>query len=147
MKSLMTVFLICITGIPLLAQELKINKNNTFILDGTPVLHKDLKIALKSQPEAIKQYRQGRLQYTGAGLLLLSGGGLFGAETGRWTAGKTLQWENVAIGGGLIALGTLVSKGYKKKYKEAVALYNNAPKSNPTAVRITPKRMGLAIQF
>lgn len=147
MKILFSIPVFFFTLFQLTAQELRVDKNNTFMLDSAPLLQKDLKIALKTKPEALKNYRQGRLQYTGAGLLILTGGGLFGAETGRWTAGRDTQWKNFAIGGGLVALGTLVSKGYKKKYKKAVALYNISAKSKPTAVSVRPKGMGLAVRF
>ena len=52
MKILFSIPVFFFTLFQLTAHELRVDKNNTFMLDSAPLLQKDLKIALKTKPEA-----------------------------------------------------------------------------------------------
>lgn len=129
------------------AQELSVDQQNNFSIGENHIDQQELKKLLKEHPLVLKTYQKGRLQYVTGGILLLSGGGLLGYEIGRVTNGNDPNWQVVGIEAGIVALGLLVSKGYKKKYKKAVDLYNTSKKQNKPSLKPSKKGIGLLLQF
>jgi uncharacterized membrane protein YfcA len=117
-----------------------------FYEEGNLISKQQVMKLLQSNPEAIKIFKEGNANLAPASILGFAGGFMIGWPIGQSLGGKKdPNWGLAAGGLGLVIVGAVFEKSFKKKVNQSFDVYNNERATS--LLRIAPTGTGLLVTY
>ena len=128
MKNLVGILLFTLLTVSIMnAQKIEMNKvfgGYEFKQNDKTLLLKDMKEIMKENNEALALIQSAKTNQTWALVLGTAGGALVGFPIGTAIGGGDPEWALAGAGAALIVATIPIVKGFNRKTKKAVELYN-----------------------
>lgn len=130
MKNLTVIILFTLLTVSITnAQKIEMNKvfgGYEFRQNDKTLLLKDMQEIMKENTEAFALIQSAKTNQTWAMVLGTAGGALVGFPIGTAIGGGDPEWALAGAGAALIVASIPIVKGFNRKTKKAVELYNDA---------------------
>ncbi|MEQ8702267.1 MAG: hypothetical protein RIC19_00015 [Phaeodactylibacter sp.] len=124
-----------------------------FYQDGKALTLSKLSYTLKSNSQAYQELQAAKTSYAAAVVVSCAGGFLVGWPIGTAFGEGEPNWTLAGIGAGMIAISFPINKGFKKRAKQAVDIYNNgqlpdkSPEKKPGKLNVSLNGNGAGLIF
>jgi hypothetical protein len=138
-KIVVFITVLFFSSIPINAQEIEMKKvwgGYQFLQNGKELNVKNMQEIMKGNQEALDLITSAKSNQTWALILGTAGGALVGFPVGTAIGGGEPEWALAGAGAALIVASIPIVKGFNKKAKRAVELYN--AETSSTAYHFNP---------
>ena len=155
-KILAILFLTVLSSSMVNAQKIEMEKvfgGYQFKQEGKTLLLKDMQEIMKENKEAFELVQSAKSNQTWALILGTAGGALVGFPIGTAIGGGDPEWALAGAGAALIVATIPIVKGFNRKTKKAVELYNNGISSTSYQfqpsfnLKINGANVGISMNF
>ena len=157
MKKLLAIlFFTIVTSSVVSAQKIVIRKvfgGLVFEQQGKTLLLKDMESIMKENKKAVALIQSAKTNQTWSLVLGTTGGALVGFPIGTVIGGGEPEWAIAGVGAALIIATIPIVKGFNRKTKKAVDLYNNGVSSTSYQfqpsfnLKISGTNVGISMNF
>lgn len=157
MKKLLSILVFTIvTSSVVSAQKIEMRKvfgGLVFEQQGKTLLLKDMEAIMKENKKAVALIQSAKTNQTWSLVLGTTGGALVGFPIGTAIGGGEPEWAIAGVGAALIIATIPIVKGFNRKTKKAVALYNNGVSSTSYQfqpsfnLKISGTNVGISMNF
>ena len=157
MKKLVAIlFFTIVTSSVVSAQKIVIRKvfgGLVFEQQGKTLLLKDMESIMKENKKAVALIQSAKTNQTWSLVLGTTGGALVGFPIGTAIGGGEPEWAIAGVGAALIIATIPIVKGFNRKTKKAVDLYNNGVSSTSYQfqpsfnLKISGTNVGISMNF
>lgn len=155
-KILAILFLTVLSSSMVNAQKIEMEKvfgGYQFKQEGKTLLLKDMQEIMKENKEAFELVQSAKSNQTWALILGTAGGALVGFPIGTAIGGGDPEWALAGAGAALIVATIPIVKGFNRKTKKAVELYNDGISSTSYQfqpsfnLKINGSNIGISMNF
>lgn len=157
MKKLLSILVFTIvTSSVVSAQKIEMKKvfgGLVFEQQGKTLLLKDMESIMKENKKAVALIQSAKTNQTWSLVLGTTGGALVGFPIGTAIGGGEPEWAIAGVGAALIIATIPIVKGFNRKTKKAVDLYNNGVSSTSYQfqpsfnLKISGTNVGISMNF
>ena len=157
MKKLLSILVFTIvTSSVVSAQKIEMRKvfgGLVFEQQGKTLLLKDMESIMKENKKAVALIQSAKTNQTWSLVLGTTGGALVGFPIGTAIGGGEPEWSIAGVGAALIIATIPIVKGFNRKTKKAVDLYNNGVSSTSYQfqpsfnLKISGTNVGISMNF
>lgn len=157
MKKLLSILVFTIvTSSVVSAQKIEMRKvfgGLVFEQQGKTLLLKDMEAIMKENKKAVALIQSAKTNQTWSLVLGTTGGALVGFPIGTAIGGGEPEWAIAGVGAALIIATIPIVKGFNRKTKKAVDLYNNGVSSTSYQfqpsfnLKISGTNVGISMNF
>ncbi|WP_438972197.1 hypothetical protein [Polaribacter sp.] len=157
MKKLVAIlFFTIVTSSVVSAQKIEMKKvfgGLVFEQQGKTLLLKDMESIMKENKKAVALIQSAKTNQTWSLVLGTTGGALVGFPIGTAIGGGEPEWAIAGVGAALIIATIPIVKGFNRKTKKAVDLYNNGVSSTSYQfqpsfnLKISGTNVGISMNF